>query len=561
MGSPELNIKIVWSLARWLEAHVGREQLEAAAKAAQLSVEEIDRSTYWVSLEQIESFLAAARMHIPDDNTFLKACGYRFNESYDVIRYMVQALTEQQFFEAAVKTAKFMTRISHFEILRSARNEFEVRYFSTRPESRLLCLSRQASWLYGPTIWAMPPAHLTEKACIARGDDYCEYHLRWFDRRRLLPILGGAALGAAVAAATAAGDLVSPAITLPVLLPILGALLGYLYELRRAQRANLRISSEVNQVLRDFAHAESEARSEIIALHQRQRDWIRLMEQQVAERTATLETVVHGLQGLQQSRVTTLRGFSHDLRNPLFVVRGNTQFLRDRIQDVEGSEALHDMETATAQIDEMLTRLMEVATQDPGFVRLAPEPQPVAPLAEMYRRRLKALVHGRDIKVSVFCTREAPDEIVIDPLVFDRVVDNFLTNAAKYTHQGSILLEISGTPLSLLEGDSSQSPGFLTLKLSDTGEGISPADVQRIFRPRPNDAPPSRPDSYGIGLSSVVRLLAQIGGRIDVMSKPAVGTTFWAHFPVKPIATKRASAEETLDNMITNVVTIRKVEN
>jgi signal transduction histidine kinase len=220
------------------------------------------------------------------------------------------------------------------------------------------------------------------------------------------------------------------------------------------------------------------------------------------------------------------------------------------------------METAAAQLEGMLTKLMEVATQDPGFVRLVPEPHPVAPLAEMFRRRLKALVHGRDIKVSVFCTREAPDEIVIDPVVFDRVVANFLTTAAKYTHRGSILLEISGTPFSPADGDPSPVPAFLTLKLSDTGEGISSTDFDRIFRPRSGNAPSSRPDSYGVGLSNVVRLLAQIGGRIDVMSKPAVGTTFWAHFPVKPMPAKRASSgDENLDAMITSVVTIRKVDN
>ena len=101
---------------------------------------------------------------------------------------------------------------------------------------------------------------------------------------------------------------------------------------------------------------------------------------------------------------------------------------------------------------------------------------------------------------------------------------------------------------------------MLTLKLSDTGHGIAPADVDRIFRPRP-PGEPKRPNSYGIGLSSVVRLLAQIGGRLDVMSKPEVGTTFWAHFPAAPPEQKRLHAgDDNLESMITRVVTIRKAE-
>jgi signal transduction histidine kinase len=283
------------------------------------------------------------------------------------------------------------------------------------------------------------------------------------------------------------------------------------------------------------------------------------MEQEANNRTAALERVVAGLDGLQQSRVSSIRGFSHDLRNPLFVVRGNAQFLRERFPKGEEGEALQDMEVAATQIETMLTKLMEVAQHDPGFVKLTPKPVVIQPLAEVFRRRLRALVHGRDIKVSVFCTREAPESIIVDPLVFDRIVDNLLTNASKYTVRGSILLELSGTP----DAAASEQAGFLTLKLSDTGVGIPGDKVARIFRPRPASEP-STAASYGIGLSSVVRLLGQIGGRLDVMTKPGVGTTFWAHLPVRPpvgsIRPAGAGSEDTLESIITRVVTIRKAE-
>ena len=157
-------------------------------------------------------------------------------------------------------------------------------------------------------------------------------------------------------------------------LPLLGAAVARLLEMRRTTASNLQFAQELNEVLRKVGEDEVEARSEIVALHQRQREWIQLMENQVTERTTTLERIVEGLDGLQQSRVSTIRGFSHDLRNPLFVVRGNTQFLRERIKDGDDGEALRDMEAAAIQIETMLSKLMEVATAETGFVKLTPVP-------------------------------------------------------------------------------------------------------------------------------------------------------------------------------------------
>src|SRR5690606_21507544 len=113
------------------------------------------------------------------------------------------------------------------------------------------------------------------------------------------------------------------------------------------------------------------------------------------------------------------------------------------------------------------------------------------------------------------------DRIETDPLIFERVIDNLCTNAAKYTERGSIVLELDGRP------------GFLVLKISDTGRGIAPERLEKIF------AADSSPDaeraarSLGVGLSVVVTLMGQIGGRVEVMSKVGRGTTFWAHFPLE----------------------------
>ena len=71
-------------------------------------------------------------------------------------------------------------------------------------------------------------------------------------------------------------------------------------------------------------------------------------------------------------------------------MRGNAQFLRERFPKGEEGEALQDMEVAASQIETMLSKLMEVAQHDPGFVKLTPKPVTIQPLAEVFRRRLRA---------------------------------------------------------------------------------------------------------------------------------------------------------------------------
>ena len=124
-----------------------------------------------------------------------------------------------------------------------------------------------------------------------------------------------------------------------------------------------------------------------------------------------------------------------------------------------------------------------------------------------------------------------------------------MTNAVKYTEQGSIVLELDGKP------------GFLTIKISDTGRGIADEDIERIFHAGGSDPDKREEYSHGLGLSVVVRLLDRMGGKLEVMSFPGRGSTFWVHFPIEPLemnSVSRASEIEFSDP-VNRVVTIRRV--
>jgi signal transduction histidine kinase len=275
------------------------------------------------------------------------------------------------------------------------------------------------------------------------------------------------------------------------------------------------------------------------------------VEEQATERTTTIRDMVQRIHTLNQKRESTLRGFSHDLRNPLAVIQAGVDYLKDHAGnlDEEGPELLRDLDDAVVSMKRMLAELMDVATQQKTFMQLVPTPIDVAQLTDRVRRRLRALVHGRDIRASVFSTREAPAEIVIDTLLVDRIVDNLLTNAAKYTERGSIVVELSG------------SPGFLVLKASDTGRGIEADEVERIFQAGGSDPRLRATDSYGVGLSVVLQLLDYIGGKLEVLSLPEKGTTFWVYLPERPrsdLSPRPPAAIGSLD-LFSRVVKIRKL--
>src|SRR5262245_58970583 len=105
----EYHVKFLSSLARWVvKKHDAAKLTELARDAGMenISIADIDGATKWLSGEQVEKFLLGARELVESDAAFLRACGEYFPESLGPVRFMVWALSEQQFFDGAAKMSK-----------------------------------------------------------------------------------------------------------------------------------------------------------------------------------------------------------------------------------------------------------------------------------------------------------------------------------------------------------------------------------------------------------------------------------------------------------------------
>jgi signal transduction histidine kinase len=402
-----------------------------------------------------------------------------------------------------------------------------------------------------PELWRLPRAHVEERSCIANGDSCCEYRVSVYEPNRWLPVAIGLVIG--VCAAFFVGALQLGTVTTWITLALLGAGSGRLFELRRSNRLNSATSSQVNAAYLAVAREEAQARLEIMDMTRRQHEWIQRLEERDGERSHAFDQLARGVESMRENWISSIRGFSHDLRNPLTALKTNVAFLRETPEQLgpDGADVLMDIGEAVSDMEKLLGNLTVVASSDNGTIRLEPQMVQVSSLTVRVRARLNALVYGRGVKASVLPTREAPEAVEVDPLLLDRILDNLLSNAAKYTERGSIIVEIDGTP------------GFLTLKISDTGCGIADGEIEQVFRPGGSRRESRAKGSWGVGLSVVVQLLARAGGRLEVMSKPGVGTTFWAHLPIASApASQRApsDAPHHPDSDVSNVVSIRRLK-
>lgn len=540
----DYNIKILQPLLGYLRHKLGEDVLADVVHDCGLPVAMIERQSGWISHERFEHFLAAAREIIGSDEEFMRACAYDFKKQYGPFLLIIRSMSLLGLFQLATKTMHMVCRVGRYEVEKPSRTSCHLVYYTQRHESRLTCLSRQAAAKTTPTLFlGMPPAKLVEHSCVAHGDERCDYELSWYEPLRLRLIAAGGAMGALLALALPDGAAL-PALSF-TLLPLIGAMTGGLFEMRRLLYEQRAFADETSMEMEKIIVAHAQATDDLNALRERERDWNRQIEERVAARTRKLNEVVERLQAVLRQRSGQFPVATKSTEPDAPAQRGiGTQ-----------SGRLASMETAVDSVSRLVGELVNIASDDATKREIIPEDVSVDGLVAQIRRQLKALMTGRNIRVTVFQTREAPATVRTARPILDRVLDNLLFNASRHTEHGTVVVEAGGTP------------GSLLLKLSDTGSGLSKERLEEVFGSNPGSSQVLTHDRSSLAYAA--RLLDQIGGRLEIMSEPGVGTTVWMYLAVNAMeaeadgsqsaaaAAANGDAHEAEQSVVGRVVRIR----
>lgn len=217
---------------------------------------------------------------------------------------------------------------------------------------------------------------------------------------------------------------------------------------------------------------------------------------------------------------------SHELRTPLTIIRGNIDYL-ERAGSLD-AEALADMKSEAARMSQLLEEMLAMARADAGQ---EPELEPLAlgPLVREVCDRAKALPHQAEFRLEL---PEALDRVTVlgHAEWLRRALLILLDNAFKYTPSGTVTVRAGR------QGDG------VVLQVIDTGRGIAPEDLPRVFDRFYRADPARSGGGSGLGLAIASWVAGLHGGRLTAESKVGEGSTFSLWLPVNRPASPQAKS-------------------
>ncbi len=244
----------------------------------------------------------------------------------------------------------------------------------------------------------------------------------------------------------------------------------------------------------------------------------------------TIHRDIAARKALEQQRADFLAMLTHDIRNPLSVILGYTEVLRERAReqgDHWGEDLLGRIESSALTVHSLVTNYLDLSKIEAGQLHLAKRSLAINDILSRVGRQYESESRRRRLTLEIHLQEELPF-IEGDPAALERVFANLLHNGLKFTpEQGRVTIT------------SAQRDGEVIATVSDTGPGIATAEIPMLFEKYWQAEDTKQQQGTGLGLYIVKTLVEAHGGRIEVESTPGVRTCFSVFLPVTAPAEQR----------------------
>ncbi|MDG2538073.1 hybrid sensor histidine kinase/response regulator [Dyella jiangningensis] len=253
----------------------------------------------------------------------------------------------------------------------------------------------------------------------------------------------------------------------------------------------------------------------------------RSMEKEIEHATVELARKNAALEAASVAKARFLAAASHDLRQPLYALTLFSSSLAEDERDPIRLDRIAHIQECVEALDHLFSELLDLSRLETGAMQIEITEFPLDQVLEEVSRNFRMIAEQHGLRLIM---RTTDVWVRSDRTMLARILNNLVSNALRYTHEGGVLVVARR-----------RSDGTVRLDVWDTGTGIAPEHQARVFDEfyrvechgnHEHDTGPRR--GLGLGLATVQRLAELLDTQVQLKSAPGRGSVFSFHLPQVP---------------------------